>query len=140
MRAGSVAELECVATGNPPPSLHWRRLQPDQRHQVRLSTSHLPKHSSDEVELFYLFETISLQCLGTSAGEHNITSGDFNRRLLFSSSLKLYLLESRERFWLKLNQRTIQGSDIKDDQEISSNSPVFLISNNIVKTFNNIEF
>ena len=140
MRAGSVAELECVATGNPPPSLHWRRLQPDQRHQVHLSTSHLPKHSSDEVELFYLFETISLQCLGTSAGEHNITSGDFNRRLLFSSSLKLYLLESRERFWLKLNQRTIQGSDIKDDQEISSNSPVFLISNNIVKTFNNIEF
>ena len=136
MRAGSVAELECVATGNPPPSLHWRRLQPDQRHQVL----HTSLHSTDEVEFFYLFESISLQCLGNSAGEHNITSGDFNRRLLFSSSLKLYLFESRERFWLKLNQTTIKGSDIKDDQGISSNSPVFIISNNIVKTFNNIEF
>ena len=40
VRAGSQADLECVATGNPQPILTWRKLRPaEQGHKV---TSHQP--------------------------------------------------------------------------------------------------
>ena len=32
-RTGSSAELECVAHGNPPPTIHWRKVHPNSQTQ-----------------------------------------------------------------------------------------------------------
>ena len=55
VRAGASAELECVAHGNPPPQIHWRKIDANNDHhdKVRELDPQSYKHSITVAKTFF---------------------------------------------------------------------------------------